>query len=84
MWQNRWQPRTRCVDLHLCIFVKEADGRYRRMDEEQRQRAWSMEELAEALARAGFGGAAFFSNSRLAAPGEDEERWHVAAVRPEE
>ncbi len=84
MWQNRWQTRSRCLDMHLCIFVREDDGRYRRMDEEQRQRAWSMEELEAALTGAGFTDIAFFGNSRPAAPKPAEERWHVSARRPEE
>ena len=82
MWQNRWQARSRCVDMHLCIFVREDDGRYRRMDEEQRQRAWSMDELAQALRLAGFTDTAFYGNSRMAPPKAEEERWHVAARKP--
>ena len=84
MWQNRWQTRSRCVDMNLCIFVREKDGRYRRMDEEQRQRAWDMDELQAALAAAGFIDVAFCGNSRLAPPKPDEERWHVSARRQEE
>ncbi len=84
MWQNRWQPRTACVDMHLCIFVREQDGRYRRMDEEQRQRAWTAEELTGALLRAGFTDIEFYGNSRMRPPREDEERWHVSCVKKEE
>ena len=79
MWQNRWQARTGCVDMQLCIFVREADGRYRRIDEEQRQRAWLAEELAAALKRAGFEDMAFYGNGTLTPPKPDEERWHIAA-----
>ena len=78
MWQNRWQPRSRCVDLQLCIFVREADGRYRRMDETQRQRAWLAEELSAALKQAGFVDMAFYG-STFAPPKPEEERWHIAA-----
>ncbi len=84
MWQNRWHTRSRILDLSLCIFVKEKDGRYRRMDEEQRQRAWTMEELHTALKQAGFTDIAFYGNSRLTAPRPAEERWHVAARKQEE
>ena len=75
---------SRCVDMHLCIFVREEDGRYRRMDEEQRQKAWSMEELRAALAAAGFVDIAFYGNSRPVTPKPQEERWHVSARRQEE
>ena len=84
MWQNRWQPRSRCVDMHLCIFVREEDGRYRRMDEEQRQRAWSQAELTDTLTKCGFTDIVFYGNSRLRAPRDSEERWHVSCVRKEE
>lgn len=84
MWQNRWQPKTRCVDMHLCIFVKEQDGRYRRMDEEQRQRAWSAQELTQALRAAGFTDIEFYGNSRIRAPRENEERWHISCVKRDE
>ena len=82
LWQNRWHAARNCVDLHLCIFVREKDGRYRRMDEEQRQRAWSREELRSALEKAGFAEIAFYGARRLTAPRPAEDRWHVAAVRP--
>lgn len=78
MWQNRWQARSRCVDMNLCIFVREADSHYRRMDEEQRQRAWTAEELSAALKRAGFIDMTFYS-STFTAPRPEEERWHIAA-----
>jgi SAM-dependent methyltransferase len=84
MWQNRWHSRSRLLDLQLSIFVREADGRYRRMDEAQKQRAWTMEELHTALKQAGYTDIAFFGNSRLAAPKPAEERWHIAARRQEE
>ncbi len=84
MWDNRWHAKTRTVDLNLCIFVREADGRYRRMDESQRQRGWTMDELSEALHAAGFETPAFYGNSRLTFPRSTEERWHVAAVRRKE
>ena len=84
MWQNRWQTRSRCLDLHLCIFVRDLDGRYRRMDEDQRQRAWSVEELRASMAAVGFVNIAFFGDRTPDAPRPEEERWHVMARRQEE
>ena len=82
LWQNRHLPRQHCVDLHLCIFVLEQDGRYRRLDEEQRQRAWTREELADALRETGFRDPAFHGDRRMAPPRPDENRWHVTALKP--
>ena len=84
LWQNRWHAAARRVELHLCIFVREGDGRYRRLDEEQRQRAWSREELQEALTAAGFTDITFYGDRRMAPPRPHEARWHIAARNPEE
>ena len=49
MWQNRYFPERQQVEMHLAIFVKEPDGRYRRIDEEQVQRAYQAEKLVALL-----------------------------------
>ncbi|MBQ3485600.1 MAG: class I SAM-dependent methyltransferase [Clostridia bacterium] len=83
MWQNRYDPRRMLLDMHLCIFVREKDGSYRRIDETQKQRAHTIEGLTALLHGAGFTGVRVFGNSRLEAPREQEQRWHFAAVKPE-
>jgi SAM-dependent methyltransferase len=84
LWQNLARPRQHTVDLHLCIFIREEDGRYRRLDEEQTQRAWTREELTGALEHTGFRDIAFHGDRRTAPPRSDEKRWHVTAVKPAE
>jgi SAM-dependent methyltransferase len=37
IWQNTWHEKTQTVDLDLVFFVLEKDGRYRRMEEHQKQ-----------------------------------------------
>ena len=84
MWQNRWNERSQTVKMDLCFFVREDDGRYRRMDESQEQRAWSAQSLKTVLSKAGFHMIAFFGDRTLNQPGEKEQRWHIVATRPEE
>lgn len=84
IWQNAWHPRTHTVDLRLSIFVRGADGRYERLEETQRQRAYSREELTEALTGAGFTSLRFYGDRTLRAPTAKEARWHVTAIRPKE
>lgn len=84
MWQNLFHPQSGVLDMHLCIFVREKDGRYRRMDEEQKQRAHQAQRLRALLLSAGFTQVNVFGNSRLEPPREKEQRWHIAALRPEE
>ena len=84
IWQNAWHPRTHTVDMRLSIFVRGADGRYERLEERQRQRAHSREELTQYLTEAGFTGIRFYGDRTLRAPTAKEARWHVTAMRPKE
>jgi len=84
IWQNAWHPRTCTVDLRLSIFVRQGDGRYQRLEERQRQRAYTKEELTEYLSRAGFTNVRFFGDRTRRAPRPGEERWHIVALRPKE
>ena len=40
LWQNTWHEKRQTVELDLCFFLREKDGQYRRMEEQQQQRAW--------------------------------------------
>ena len=84
IWQNAWHPRTRTVDMRLSIFVRGEDGRYERLEEVQRQRAYGREELTRCLTEAGFAGIRFYGDRTLRAPTAKEARWHVTAMRPKE
>ena len=83
-WQNTWNPRTRTVEMELCFFIREKDGRYRRMEESQRQKAWEAQELKNMLLQTGFRGICLYGDGNLN-PGKDSDsRWHICAVRPAE
>ena len=79
-WQNQYHERKKLLDMHLCFFVRDEDGRYRRIDEEQTQAAHSMEMLTEMLGMCGFEQICFYGN-HFSKPAEHEERWHIAARR---
>lgn len=81
MWQNRYHEKTSIVDMNLCFFVKEKDGRYRRIDEEQRQRAYTIEELSGLLYQAGFERVYVYGNGYMGEPKPNEHRWHFAAIK---
>lgn len=84
MWQNRYHEKTGLLDMDLCIFVREANGLYRRIDESQRQRAHTAEKLMTLLAGCGYQQVRVFGNSRLEPPREREQRWHFAAMKPKD
>ena len=84
LWSNTWHERQRIVDMNLCFFIREKDGRYRRMDEYQRQRAWDLNTLKENLWKAGFRAVCAYGEYTLNAAAEDNQRWHIAAANPAE
>lgn len=84
MWQNRFDKAQGLLDMHLCIFLRQKDGSYRRIDEEQRQRAHTAENLRTLLHGAGFTSVRVYGNSRMESPRENEQRWHIAAIKPED
>ncbi len=83
LWQNTWHERAQTVDLDLCFFVREADGKYRRMEEHQSQRAWDTETLKNGLWKAGYRSVCMYSEATLNPAKEQDQRWHIAAVNPE-
>ena len=82
LWMNEWQEERRCLRMSLCFFLREADGRYRRFDEEHVQRAHSEQELLSALQGAGFARARVYSGftAKEARPGD--ERLVFCAEKP--
>ena len=81
LWENHFHSRTGLVDMNLRFFVRQEDGRYTRVDEEQKQRAHEMEQIMRLLRDAGFEQIRVFANGSLNPPSEKEERWHFTAMR---
>ena len=84
LWTNRWSEKRKTVDMELTFFAREEDGRYRRIDEKQKQRAWDAQTLKEALWRGGFRAVSLYGDFSLRAATEENQRWHIAATRGEE
>ncbi len=81
LWQNRYSDRTGIVDMHLCFFVKDKDGSYHRLDEEQKQKAHSLQTLTALLHQAGFDRIMVFGDGVMEPPRPEEQRWHFAAMK---
>ena len=54
LWQNRLSPDGEVLELDLTFFLREADGRYRKFQELQRQRIWEPQALQSLAEKAGF------------------------------
>ena len=84
LWQNTWHEKSSTVNLDLIFFVRDEDGKYRRIEEHQRQKAWDEKTLKETLWHAGFRTVSFYGDYTMNAPKEQSQRWHIAATRAEE
>ena len=82
LWQNRLNREAHVLTMDVTFFVREEDGRYRRLRETHRQRAHSEEELLAWLTEAGFANARAFGGMTLLPPKPDDERIHILARKP--
>ena len=83
VWQNRWHPTSGTVDMALSFFLREPNGLYRRIDERQKQKAHGRDTLTELLQLCGYTSIRVMGDHQIAAPGPHEQRWHIAAAKPE-
>lgn len=78
LWTNEAAGEDR-IHMELAFFVKEADGRYRRFDEEQTQRIYTPEILSALLEQAGFTDIRVYGDRRLTPPQAGDMRIHITA-----
>lgn len=78
-WQNFFSPESGICDFYLTLFEEEEDGSYRRSDEHQQERCYSMEEIRSALENAKMELLGVFSDYGFHAPEERTERWYFVA-----
>ena len=78
-WQNTYHPDTRICDFDLSLFEELPNGSYRRADEHQRERCYTMEEITAALAENHLELLGVWSDYRFSEPNETTPRWYFAA-----
>ena len=78
-WQNTYRPETRICDFDLSLFEELPDGSYRREDEHQQERCYTMEEIKAALKAAKLELLGVWSDFEFSAPNDTTERWYFAA-----
>lgn len=81
IWENAWEEERSLLHMSLAIFLREEDGRYTRIDEEQTQRAYTEEELRRALLAEGFTRIHCFGNYTTKKPAHNAQRLHITAIK---
>jgi SAM-dependent methyltransferase len=78
-WQNIYNPKSKLCDFYLSIFTEDADGRWQRFDEEQRERCWSLRTVKKMLDECGFELLALSEDFEGTPVTPDTERWYFTA-----
>ena len=81
VWQNYFDEKTRLCDFKLTVFEKdeESRGAYFRRDEEQTERCYSRNEIADTLEKNGFELIGIYSDFDLTPAHDSDERWYFVA-----
>lgn len=81
LWRTRWREKARMLDYALDLFRRRADGAWEREFEEHHQRGYSVEELSEWLAAAGFAEIRTHGELKLRRATERDGRIYFSAIR---
>lgn len=82
LWQNRYHPKQRYVELNLAIFVRQQDETYTRIGEYQKQYEHEAAEIFDLLKTIGFERIGLFGDKRMEQPRDEENRWFIIARKP--
>lgn len=79
IWDNFYDPNTKMNEYSLSIFVQEEDDLYRKYEEVHYQRAYSLEEIKEAIEEAGMEFVVAYDAFTHESPQKDSERVYIVA-----
>lgn len=79
IWENWYDEETRMNEYDLTLFIRQESGLYEKYEETHYQRAYEIEEVRDALARAGMKLEAVFDAFSQDAPRRDSERLYFVA-----
>ena len=79
IWENQYEPEEKINIYDLSIFVRESEDLYRKYHETHYQRAYSLEEVKEAICEAGMEFVTAYDAFTKEPPKSDSERIYVVA-----
>lgn len=79
VWQNYYSPKTRLCDFYITLFERKRDGSYKRSDERQRERMYTLRSIKKHLASLGFEFIGAYSDFNYKSAEDRDERIYVVA-----
>lgn len=80
-WQNLYDPKTRRCEFFTSVFTADADGRYTRRDDYERETCFTAGEIRKMLEKSGFALLAAHADFDGSAPARSTERIYFTAKR---
>ena len=84
VWRTFFSEKRQVCTYQVDLFSLRPDGAWDRSFEEHRERAWTEEELRQALSEAGFQAVKLTGDLTSRPPKPEEDRWIITAVHPAE
>lgn len=78
-WQNEYDRESRICNFYLSVFTEDADGRYVRTDEVQKERCYDEPTVRRLLTESGFELEGIYGGFDFSEPLEDTQRWYIVA-----
>ncbi len=82
-WRNRLNKKGNVVDFCLTVFEENPDGSWRRTDGVERERAYGLRAIQNALKEAGLELCHVGADYAFSPPTADTERWYLVARKPQ-
>lgn len=79
IWQNDYNEKTHLCDFYITLFKEEADGRYSRYDDVERERMYTLKEIRSALTKAGFELLGVYSDFEMNEATDEDDRIYLVA-----
>lgn len=80
-WQNLYDPQSRLCEFFTSVFTEDADGRYTRRDDYERETCFTAAEIRRMLKKSGFEVVAAHGDLDGSAPARNTERIYFVAKR---
>ena len=79
VWQNYYNRKSSTCDFYITMFSEDEDGRYKREDEVQRERMYTLTSIKRALARNSMEFVGAYSDFDFTAASDKSERIYIVA-----
>ena len=79
IWQNYYNQKSKLCDFYITLFQEDADGRYVRYDDTQRERMYTLRTIKKHLSDNGFEFIGSYRNFEFEDASDEDERIYVIA-----